>query len=170
MKIKATVYNYSTHKSKTVTFPLTNAQMDKLLSEGEVMVDSCEILELEGEVGMTVKEFNDIVNLFSEKQIKPEVLEILSRTYLLKEIVEYIDEITIIDYDAETTDWLSSDFYSESDKGRVIYDAAYATFPVKVPEELEEYMDYAMLWRDAEINMGLRCVTVRGNNYIVALG
>lgn len=169
MKIKAELYNYSTRNSESAIFPMTDEEIEEIMKKGEIMVDSADGLRLEGEFGMNVKEFNDIIRLFDEKEIELADIQLLSKTYLLKEIEEGVDKILIIDFGGETAGWSSADFFSERDKGRVLYDLGVASFPVAVPEDLEEYMDYSMLWRDAEINLGLRTVVTDDGQYIVSL-
>ncbi len=169
MRISAEIYNYSTQEMYTYVFPMSEERLSAVLAKGEVMVDSCTIWSGDG-VGKTLAEFNDICKKIEESGISEENLKILSQTYLIDEIVEKItggDEPTIIDFDAETEGWMASDFYSEDDKGRVLYELGYKVFPAEVPEALIDYVDYAMAWRDAEVNMGIRCVSYNGGHYLV---
>ncbi len=169
MEIKATIFNYTNHSTFNAVFPMTDEKLSELMAKGEVMVDGCAEVAITGEIGVSLKEFNEAVKKFEEIGITVDELKILSKTYLFNEIVERAENRLIIDFDDETSTWSSSDFYSESDKGRVLYDADIAKFPVPVPKELEEYMDFAKLWRDNEVNMGLRCVIHDGTHYIVSM-
>lgn len=169
MRIEASIFNYTSRTVKNAVFPMADEELSKLMAEGEVMVDGCAEVRITGEFGVSLKEFNEAVKKFEEIGITEDELKILSKTYLFNEIVERAENRLIIDFDDETSTWSSSDFYSESDKGRVLYDADIAKFPVAVPKELEEYMDFAKLWYDNEVNMGLRCVIHDGTHYIVSM-
>ncbi len=163
MKISATLYNYTAQDTVNETFPLNSEKMQGYINSGqEIMVDSVEGATIGGEVGMSLREFNEAAKAIAESGMTDEEFKILGKTYLFKEIYEKInDSYTIIDFYGETAGWASSDFYNEGDKGRILYDLGYASFPAEVPEELEEYMDYAMLYRDTEINLGIREVDGR---------
>ncbi len=169
MKIHAEIYNYTNGETYYKSFPMSDDELDKLMKSGEVMVDACGNFNFGTDFGSSVPQFNEAIKQFEEKGIQELDLSILSKTYLFNEIVEGIDNMLIIDFDAETESWASSDFYSDDDKGRTLYLGGYAGFPVSVPEPLEPYMDYGALWRDSEINMGLRCVTNNEGHYIVSL-
>ncbi len=168
--VHATMYDYTRGESFGFIFPNTDEEIDKIMNTGrEIMVDDADCINITSEFGENVREFNKKVKELFDKGIQAEDLKILSHTYLFNEIMDGIDNALIINFDEETKSWSTSDFYNDSDKGRVLFDNEIASFPVKVPEELEPYMDYGMLYRDAEVNMDLREVTVDGNHYIVSL-
>lgn len=169
MEIKAMLYDYTNREGLSAVFPMTDEEIEKITKNKEVMVDSAEGFNFGGSFGMNLKVFNNAVKLFNENGIDLDTIKILSQTYLFEEIIDRIDNALIIDFGEETKTWSSSDISSESDKGRLLYTLGYASFPASVPEALEDYMDYAMLWRDAEINMGLRTVVTGDGQYIVSL-
>ena len=169
-RMNADVYNYTDREMTSMCFPMTEDKINEIMGLGkEYMVDCCEFFPIDGEYGMNLREFNEAVIKLTESGAQEQDLKILSKLYLASEILEGIDKMMIVDFDAETSNWSSADFWSESDKGRVLYEMGIASFPVPVQEELEEYMDYAALWRDAEINLGLRTISTDNGRYIVSL-
>ncbi len=165
MQVEAGLYNYTRNEGFTTRFPMTDEQVQKVLSKGEVMVDHCSLIDIGGEVGMTVESFNEAVKQLSDAKMSATDLKELGKVYYLEEILErYPDNaFTIIDFDEETKNWSSSNIHSDSDKGRLLYELGYASFPVEVPEGLEDYMDYEILWRDTSVNMNIR----ETSNYLI---
>ena len=161
--MKFDCYNYTKQEGFEATFPMTEDEIAKLNSTGEVMV------EIPGyEVGVNLTTMNEFVKMLEENGVDEKSYNILSKAYLFNEIKERLEKgesFSIIDFGAETSNWMSASFYDESDKGRLLYELELAKFPVEVPEELVEYMDYAMLWRNESINQGIREVD---GNYLVA--
>ncbi len=164
--MKVTIYNYSTGDSFEKKFPMNDREYRAVMSLGEVMVDDSDLVPIDGMV--TIAELNNFAKLVKNR-ITDKDLKVLGKTYLLNEISEGLQNngFTIINFDEETQSWSCSDFCSESDKGRVLYDLQYAAFPTEVPEALEEYMDYSMLYRNASINMGIREVVSDNTHYLV---
>ena len=172
MVVNTEIYDYTHRMSVNMIFPKTDEEIEKLMNaHSEITVQGFEGISLDGDFGMNVREFNDLIRLFTEEDIDLETVRILSRTYLIAEIAEAVKNgvITIIDFDDATSGWSSASIWDDSDKGRVLYDEGIASFPAEVPEALEPYMDYAMLWRDSEVNMNLRVVSTDKGNYIVSL-
>lgn len=164
----AVIYNYTTGTSFNAHFPMGEKRIKQIMSQGEVMVDECQNLSLP-ELGMNIKEFNRLINLFNENDITKEQISILSETYLLNEITEFVEnetDIHIIDFDEATKSWSSSDFWSEYDKGLVLYNEGFS-FPTEVPAALVDYMDYALLWRDCSINNSIREVSKDNHHYLI---
>ncbi len=172
MKLNAFAYNYTRQCAERLLFPLSDEKLAEIKArDEELMVDECDHISV---YCMNIDEFQEFVNLINETGMEDLDLRILGKTYLITEIMDalkgadqWTDVYNVVNFSAETASWSSSDVWSESDKGRVLYNGGWALFPAEVPEELEDYMDYAMLWRDAEINMGIRTVTVDGNYYLV---
>lgn len=168
--MKADVYNYSNGTAFTVDFPMSEEKIAEIMKKGEVMVDDCPYVSLSGySVGMTLTSFNNFVKLLKENNVSDEELKIYNAGgWTIDEIAEKIENggFSIIDFYDETASWSSSDFNSEDDRGRVLYQYGFR-FPADVPEELKDYMDYAMLWRDEEINSGIRAVMCNDSSYLV---
>lgn len=170
MKIVAETYNYTTQEAGRLIFPLTSEKIDENKYAGqEIMIDGCEYFSFLG-VGKNIEEFQNFVEVINESGTSEEGLKILSKTYLPEEIYEILkdgDSFVIVDFDQETYGWSAASIISDDDKGRVLYECGYTVFPVEVPEELEDYMDYAALWRDASIGKDIRVVNVDGSGYLV---
>ncbi len=172
LKVRADVYDYTTQcPGGILSFPMTEEEINDIEQKGhELMVDYSLLVDVPGPVGVSIREFNKIAVTLSEAGAEEYDLKILKKTYTADEIVERYQNggsFCIVDFDAETKNWMSASFHSESDKGRVLYDMGYIAFPVPVPEELEEYMDYAELYRSESVNMSIREVTLDNEHYLV---
>lgn len=167
--IKAEIYNYSTHQmlDEVFTFPMSEDKINKTLQLGEVMVESDERI-----VGFSLSEFNEMATKIEEAGLTDEDVNILEKTYLFSEIAENAENALIINFNEEVSalGWSNMNFINDEDKGRLLYGLGYASFPVNIPEELEDYMDYGRLWRDIEVTDGMRTVITPSGCYIVSLG
>ncbi len=165
----ANLYNYSTGETSPQKFPLSDEMIVQVMREGEVMVDNCPYIDIPGKVGMSVTEFNEFVKILEENAVSEAKLGILNKCQLLDEIKERVESgnsYNIIDFDKETENWYSSNFTSEYDKGLLLYQLGYR-FPVPVPKDLEDYMNYSLLWRDLSINLHIHEVAHEGEHYLV---
>ena len=163
MITKEEIYNYTNRQAFLQEFPTTDERVAQICNMGECMVET-------GDEELNVEYFNKMMRAVEEAGYDEKTYDILCRTYLTAEVFEKIESeypFTIVDFGEETKEWMSSNFTSENDKGLLLYEMGLISFPVEVPEELKPYMDYAALYRDAEINMGIRCVTTKDSNYLV---
>ena len=156
---EAELYNFTIGETFYAPFPLSPDLVDSVKKSGqEIMVTAINGQSI-GEVGISVDEAADFAAELEYAGVSPEDLGTLLKTYFLSEMRDHIKSggaYAILDVGGLYV-------HDDNAMGRFLYEEGYASFPVKVPEELEEYMDYAALFRDAAINMDIRRI---GNSLI----
>lgn len=143
----------------TITLPMEENALEKFLGSNEWIIIDSPI----GEELTNIMELNELLAEKDEKTIK--ILK--SAGYLFNEIKE--GEFTIIDFDGETQSYNCGNGVDANDdwwKGFVLHDLGYVSFPFTYTEEMENYVRFETLWKDADAN-GWRKCRVDNNTYLV---
>lgn len=140
-----------------ITLPMDEEKLRNMLGTDEwIIVDSPVGDEL-----TNIIQLNDLFNDHEEGTV-----ELLSRHYLLNEIME--NDFIIINFDEETQEYNNGNgvFADEWWKGYVLHDFGYEHFPFKYKPEMEDYLKFEQLWYTAE-SEGWVDIKHNGNTYLV---
>ena len=141
----------------TITLPMDEEKLKSMLGNDEwIIVDS--------PVGDELTNIMQLNNLFDDHE--EETVELLSRHYLLKEIME--SDFIIIDFDEETQEYNNGNgvFADEWWKGYILHDFGYKHFPFEYKPEMEDYLKFEQLWYTAE-SEGWVDIKYNGSTYLV---
>lgn len=118
----------------------------------------------------SIVELNDFLKYCAENDINEDVLSILSRAYLYKEVIEVVtsDNYTIVNFTDETTEWNCGQGgnHDEEDFGRCLYESGYYMMPFEITEDMVDWIDWSRVWIDAGCQ-GWSEVNYKGNLYLV---
>ena len=168
MNIKVWVRDLTIDKDIAIMLPEGIKELD--IDHEYIILDSesLSIPELEN-----IDSLADFLKKCDELGVDKETLEILSATFMYNEIKEMVEKEelpTIIDFDAETSDWRcgnGGDFTSEFDKGMAVYDFGYYNpFKFEMTEDIYDWIDWESVWTNAETD-GWRAVRVNRTGYLI---
>lgn len=155
-------YNLTKRECGEVSLPMDNEKFAKMFGEDEVFIET----GVGGEHFVTPVRINEVLSKTGDT-----AFSILIESFLLSEVEEMVENCslpTIINFNEETKDWLSSSFLSEDDKGRLLYELGFAVLPVKdIPSELIDYIAWDKIYRDMICNSLIREVSIGRDNYIL---
>lgn len=168
--LETVLYNFSSHQTISVNFPMEEAELENLVKDNEIVVDSCEGIKLDSEYTNPIT----LNSFLSDFEDRIEEIQILSQVFLLSRIIEvYLhgEYPIILNFDESTANWASASFTSEHDKGLCLFTEDLAILPADLPAEVarncESYIDWAAIYRDMECNSQVNEVTFNGNHYLV---
>lgn len=147
----------------TINLPIEEGKLKALLGDDEwIIVDSPV-----GEELTNITKLNEIVKTYNEIFNGDEMLEILCKTYLLREIENPYD-IIVINFDDETETWCcgSGAPFTDEYKGLLLHSLGLMALPFPYTEEMEDWIKWEMLWNQAETE-GWREVYYNGNHYLL---
>ena len=169
MRIKTWIRNITMETEFMLLLPINN--LDDVLDKNcEYIIMSCAVLD-PSEFD-SIKELNDFLTECEENGVEKETLEVLSSTYIYKEVVEMVSNGTyaIIDFEAETGDWYGGsggDLWNDSHKGMCLFDSGlYNPFGFEMNENIYDWIDWASVWIDANAN-GWRAISANRKPYLV---
>ena len=174
MKIKVYVRNITRDEDFVINLPKTEVELIAALGyEGDEYI----IIECYGIHGVSdyesVTELNKFIQECDNLGVDEKTLEILSATFLYKEIKEMIEKEnlpTIIDFDTETSGWNfgnGGDFTKEFDKGMCLFDSGlYNPFSFEMNEDIYDWIDWESVWVNAETE-GWRAVRANRTGYLI---
>lgn len=166
--MRVIIRDITVNKYKTLILPMEKIDLKPHLQDNhEYIIIDTDCTLNPGQYD-SITELNDFLIECLENSISEDDLYILSRCCLYHEVMEMVREesYTIVDFESETENWSYSDFTSESDKGRVLYDCGYYQMPFEVTTEMEDWIDWSIAWRNASCS-GWREVRVGDNEYLV---
>lgn len=141
----------------TIKLPTNKEKLKNMLGNDEwIIVDSPVGNEL-----TSIMQLNDLLMVHTEETVK-----ILSKSYLLNEIME--NEFIIINFDDETKEYNSGNGVFADDwwKGYVLHNLGYEHFPFEYKEEMEDYLKFEQLWYEAESEWW-REIRYNGDTYLI---
>lgn len=166
--MKVWIRNLTTGKEMEINLPMKEHRLRQILDE------RCEYIIIDCDVNIpeyaNIYNLNELLQFCQDNEVEEE-FEILMQTYLYHEVrtamlnLEYL----LIDFDTETAGWncgSGGDFTQEWDKGRCLYEYGLAELPFEVKEEMEDYIDWSLVWRDSNCS-GWREVTYKDRHYLV---
>lgn len=164
--MKIILRNITNNKEQELHLPMDDEKL-------EVMLDkSCEYLIVDHDPVLDVDEYESVIELnnllqkCTEKGINADMLSVLSIALTYEEVKERIEKenYQIIKFN----DYMPyGDFNVDADKGRALYEAgAYNPFPIPVPKELLDCIDWDDVWVNAECN-GWTAIRYKNGCYLV---
>lgn len=141
----------------TITLPMDEEKLRNMLGNDEWIIIDSPV----GDEFTSILQLNAILDIHSEETIR-----ILSRSYLLNEIME--SDFIIINFDEETKEYNNGNGVCADDwwKGYILHDFGYERFPFEYKPEMENYLKFEQLWYTAE-SEGWCDVRYNGNTYLV---
>ena len=145
--------------------PMTALELEDKINEHDeyIIVDAGQELPVSELLNMS--DLNTFLDNAREVGVEEDELEILTKAgYTYEEIHEAVEKqsYSIIDFDQATSNWMSSDINSDSDKGLCLFKEGYYMFPFYYEEKMQSFIDWEYVWTDASIN-GWRSARVYSN-------
>lgn len=169
LQMEITLKDITAGKYVTLTLPQENSENIRGIETDHEYITADTDGTLPPEEYTSIQEYNDIL-LAAENPYSKEELMVLSKTYLLNEIREIVQDggKQIFDFDAATADWNCGNGapHSDEDMGRYLYQEGYNFLPAAIPEELEDYIRWEQNWFSAE-SAGARKVLMDNHLYII---
>ena len=143
------VRNLTKNKELTLVIPMPSEKLDSILGADEfIILDSDKLGNYIGELA-NIKEINNIMNDIDDL----DTFELLcTALYDIKEAYKvYINgDYSIIDFDSETSVYDNTwNFFSENDKGRLLYELGFKALPFEIDDDYLDWIDFTGLYNEA---------------------
>ena len=161
-----TLRDITTYVDVQLHLPMDDAKLKSMLEKNHeyLIVDHDPVLDIyEYE---SVINLNNLLHKCAKKGINADMLSVLSIVLTYEEVKERIEKenYQIIKFD----DYMPyGDFNDDADKGLALFEAGvYDPFPVPVPKELLDWIDWDSVWDNAECD-GWQKIRYKKNCYLV---
>lgn len=163
------VRNITTNTEMSLSLPMPILELEEKLGKDEYI-----IIEEDGTLPISEYTHILIINTFlencQEDSVDEETLAILTSAGLsFEDMVKAVseDSYTIIDFTEETASWMTPDINNDNDKGLCLYSNGYTHLPFAYEESMQDYIDWAKVWRDAKCQ-GWTAIRYNNREYLVA--